>query len=369
MAIFLISVCAIGILIFILPYLLISANPFPNPSGKWQVGTSDLTWDKPDLSGIIAKVWYPTEIENNTPAPYIDDIDLTLSAITEGMESSMPPLINLLAKLIFNQRYFDRVRTPISRDALPSRIPEGFPVILLSPGVGGINFLNTFYALEFASHGFVVIGINHPGFSAVTMLTDRAYVGLAETSKELLGDIINNFDRLAGQFAIEQAENISAIVDKVICLNSRPDSFLYQIINENRIFAVGHSSGGFASFIACGIDRRVSKGVNLDGAFIDADFTNYESKKLLLIQADRHKLSENNKKIKSLLDRDEVQIEKLSTRASLQKRSLRLSNHLDFTDLPLIINLAFAKAIGLTSEVGGLKFLKETAAVVIDFLT
>jgi hypothetical protein len=53
MAIFLISVGAIGILIFILPYLLISANPFLQPSGKWHVGTTDLIWDKPDLSGII----------------------------------------------------------------------------------------------------------------------------------------------------------------------------------------------------------------------------------------------------------------------------------------------------------------------------
>jgi hypothetical protein len=102
MVIFLIFICTIGILIFILPYFLISANPFPQPSGKWHVGTSDLIWDKPDLSGIIAKVWYPTDIKNHAHSPYIDNIDLTLSALTAGM--------NPLFKFIFNKRYFDRIQ-------------------------------------------------------------------------------------------------------------------------------------------------------------------------------------------------------------------------------------------------------------------
>jgi hypothetical protein len=53
----LIFICAISTIIFILPYLLISANPFPEPSGKWSIGTTDLIWDKPDLSGIFAKIW------------------------------------------------------------------------------------------------------------------------------------------------------------------------------------------------------------------------------------------------------------------------------------------------------------------------
>ena len=81
---FLIFVCAILAILFILPYLLISANPFPNPSGKWHVGTTDLIWDKPDLSGIIAKVWYPTDVKYNTGSPYIDRIDLILSTLTAG---------------------------------------------------------------------------------------------------------------------------------------------------------------------------------------------------------------------------------------------------------------------------------------------
>ena len=313
MTIFLIFACAIGIFIFVLPYFLISANPFPQPSGKWKVGTADLIWDKPELSGIIAKVWYPTETENDTSAPYIDRIDLILSALTVGM--------NPLFKFIFNKRYFARIRTPASIDAIPATSPDGFPVIFFSPGLAAINFLNTFYALEFASHGFIVVGINHPGSSFSTMLTNGAQVGVDRALKELLTDPNTRFDRFAGDIINQQAAHISIVLDKVINLN-HSNSFLEQRIDLNQIFAAGHSIGGAASFIACGIDRRISKGVNFDGYFLDNDNTNYDLQELLLINSDRDRYPKNKAlRIKYEIDlefaKDKVRIEHLAAKANL----------------------------------------------------
>jgi Platelet-activating factor acetylhydrolase, isoform II len=155
--IFLFFVCAIGILVFILPYFLILATPFTQPSGKWQVGTSNLIWDKADLTGIIAKLWYPTDTASNISSPYIDNIDLTLSAITASL--------NPLYRLIFNRLYLGRIQTPSCHNAVLGNTQNGFPIVLFSPSFSGINLINTFYALEFASHGFIVVGINHPGSS------------------------------------------------------------------------------------------------------------------------------------------------------------------------------------------------------------
>ena len=135
-----------------------------------------MIWDKPDLPGIIAKVWYPTELENNTSAPYIDRIDLILSALTAGKN----PLYKFIFKL-----YLGQIKTPVSRDAVFGHIPDGFPVILFSPGLGAINVFNTFYALEFASHGSIVIGINHPSSSAIALLSDGSAVEVDEETKEL----------------------------------------------------------------------------------------------------------------------------------------------------------------------------------------
>jgi len=381
MTIFLLSVFIIGVLVFILPYFLIPANPFPQPSGKWHVGTTDLIWDKPDLPGIIAKVWYPTEIENNTPTSYIDRVDLILSELTVGK--------NPLYKFIF-RLYLDRIMTPVSCDAIPGHIPDGFPIILLSPGLGAINVLNTFYALEFASHGSIVVGVNHPGSSAIALLSGGSAVGVDEKTNELNKKFFSNngkflkekpaeFARLAYDNACEnimlQVGNLSCVLDKVIHLNSTAGSFLYQKVNEAKIFAVGHSIGGAASFIVCGQDGRISKGVNLDGYVVEpslaSDSTNYGNKELLLIHSDREKYPKN-KNMKGAADLlragDEIRIEKLSTKANLQRISFRLAGHLDFSDLPLLVTIpALVRAVGLMGDRDGRKLLKETAAIAIEF--
>ena len=143
------------IAVILLPYWLISSDPFPEPSGLWKVSTSNLLWNIPSHSGIIAKVWYPSSTQEIGCSPYIDNTAQTLSAITTGLHP--------LSKLILNKLYLGRIQAPSSTYITPKQSQDGFPLILFSPGFGGVNFLNTFYALEFASHGFIVIGINHPG--------------------------------------------------------------------------------------------------------------------------------------------------------------------------------------------------------------
>jgi predicted dienelactone hydrolase len=145
--IILIFICVSVIAIFSLPYLLITRTELPKPSGKWQVGTQDLTWDKIDRSqtNIIAKVWYPTNDQFGKSSNYIDRL---------GRVFANAATMNLLYKLIF--WLLQRVTTsPAWIDAMPIDAPDGLPIVLFSPGFGGINYLGTFYALEFASHGFI----------------------------------------------------------------------------------------------------------------------------------------------------------------------------------------------------------------------
>ncbi len=381
MLMLLIFTCATLTIVFILPYLLISANPFSELSGKWSVGTTDLIWDTPDLSGIIAKIWYPTEIENSIPAPYIDRIDSILSALTAGKS----PLYKFIFKL-----YLAQIKTPVTRDAILGDIPDGFPVILLSPGFGFINVLNTFYALEFASHGAIVVGINHPGSSGGTLLSDGSTVGVDEKTNEMTKRLFSNNGKLLKENPTEfarlvyltfcgatvlQADNISCVLDKVIYLNSNIDSCLYRKVNESKIFAAGYSIGGSSSLIACLQDGRITKSVNLDGYIFDPSLggssVNYKSKKLLFIHSDREKYpkDKNTKRWMDIISAgDEIRIEQLSTKANLQRISFPLTEHLDFSDLPLLITIpALIRSIGLIGDGDGRKLLKETATISIDF--
>jgi hypothetical protein len=126
MAIFFIIVCIGGI--FLLPYWIIPANPFPKTSGKWQVGTSDLIWNSSSHNGIIAKIWYPTNAKTGIQSHYIDNIGQTLAVMT----AQLNPIYNL----IFNKFYLGRILIPAFLNVTPPTQQDGFPVILFSPGDG-----------------------------------------------------------------------------------------------------------------------------------------------------------------------------------------------------------------------------------------
>ena len=162
---------SIAIIIFLLPYWIIPTAKFPQPTGQWSVGTSDIIWDTPQQAGIMAQVWYPTDVQSTGRSPC-----LSQRRFSKG---EAPPtnlaankLLNLFFRLIFSKSWFGRITTPTAVNVIPSHCSEGFPVVLFSPGFGGSISINTFYALEFASHGFMVVGINHPGSCVGTMLSD-----------------------------------------------------------------------------------------------------------------------------------------------------------------------------------------------------
>jgi dienelactone hydrolase len=354
MAIFFVLICVL--VIILLPYWIIPANPFPKPSGKWNVGTSNLTWDSSDRSGIIAKVWYPTDIENVTPSPYLDKL---------GGNFSSNIVVNLLLKLIFSNLFLGRIKTIASIDITPSQSLAGFPVILFSPGFLAINSLNTFYGLEFASHGFIVIGINYPGSSIGTMLADGSQIGIDS-------DGLDKPELLASKITVDRASDLSMVLDRVINLNANGDSFLYQRINTSKIFAAGHSIGGSASFAACGQDRRISKSVNFDGFFFmeEIDLSCLD-KEFLLIQPDRRKSKAKDKKSQDefslMMEKDSLRITELADSPNFHHLLFPSLTHGSFFDLPLIINPIFSKTMSLFGKADPLDLLLKTARVTIDF--
>jgi dienelactone hydrolase len=356
MLIFSIAIVILGIII--LSYWLIPTHPFPQPSGQWQVGKSDLIWDTPSQSGIIAKVWYPTDRDRATDSLYLGKIG---KKITKNL------VVNLLLKLIFSPLLLGHIRIPVSIDAAPSQSQSNFPVILFSSGIG-TNFLNSFYALEFASHGFIVVGIDHPGLSVSTMLVNGAQIGM---DKEI-SDGLARPDLLVSKIAVTQANQISIVLDRVISMNSTNNSFLDRKVNIEKIFAAGHSMGGSASFVACGQDRRISKGVNFDGYFyIDEIDISYPEKEFLLMLSNREKYTIDGGKSQSIhnsmMAKDRNRIQQLAGNANLQVLTQESASHFSFMDLPLMINPILSKKIGSFGEADPLSLLSKTSAIAIDF--
>jgi hypothetical protein len=356
MLIFLVIVVILGI-IALLDWL-IPTHPFPQPSGEWQVGISELIWDAPSQSGIIAKVWYPTDRDRVTYSSYLGKI---------GGNFSANIVVNLAFKLIFSHLLLGHVKVPVSIDPALSQSQDSFPVILFSSGLG-INFLHTFYALEFASHGFIVVGINHPGLSVSTMIVDGSQIGMARE----ISDGLARPDLLVSKIAVTQANQISMVLDRVMEMNFTNNSFLHRQINTEKIFAVGHSIGGSASFVACGKDRRISKSVNLDGYFyIDEIDLSCTEKEFLLILSNREKYTiddGNSRSIhSSMMAKDKIRIQQLSRNTNLQAIELESASHFSFLDLPLMIHLIFRKKIYSDGRIDPLDLLSKTSLIAIDF--
>ena len=137
--ILLVIIFILTIAIFTLPYLLFSIGELPQGSGTWQIGTTNITWDTPDRSrtGIIAKIWYPTDDRSNSNSPYIGKLG---RAFTDSI------VLNIIYKLIF--RLLRHVSSPALINAVPSQIFDNFPVVLFSPCWTGINYMGTFYAFR-----------------------------------------------------------------------------------------------------------------------------------------------------------------------------------------------------------------------------
>jgi dienelactone hydrolase len=361
--ILLVILLMLTIAILTLPNWLVSIRELPTGSGKWQVGTTNLTWDATDRSGtrIVAKIWYPTDDRDNGNSSYIDRFG-------KGLTNSLP--LNIVYKLIF--WLLRHVSSPASIDATPIHHRDGLPIILFSPGFGGINYLYTVYALEFASHGFMTIGINHPLCNVGTMCTDGSQIKFEYFDPKIFSEP-RQFEQYLGNINRSQSQNISTIIDKIILLDSQPSSLFYQRIDSSRIFAAGHSVGGAASFVACGHDRRILKAVNLDGAFIDLDIgdADYTGKNLLLINSDRDKYKPKNQKslsqYEAIVSLEQLWMDKLDLKASLQKRIIESVTHIGFGDLSILINPKIGRKIGLLGSVDGATILQETSTLTIDF--
>ena len=132
----------------------------------------------------------------------------------------------------------------------------GYPVVLLSPGnATNVEFYSAL-AEDLASHGFVVIGLDHPyQVAAVALDADVAvYPGdppLAQAAQvtearidQRVADLAFVLDRLdAG------AIGLGALAGH---------------LDLSRIGVMGHSNGGVAAAQAC-LDSRIDACLNIDG--------------------------------------------------------------------------------------------------------
>jgi hypothetical protein len=241
--------------------------PVPPPTGPFPVGRTVREWTDrsrtdpytPNSAGstatagsaeprsLVAFIWYPA---NPSAAPAAEYLPPAWSPAADmlGIRAA-----GLLANSV--------------DDAAPADAYATYPVVLLSPS-GFPPLLLSGTAEELASHGFVVVGVNHTYETAVTVFTDGRVVPMNPAAiAGALGPQTGSHRKVFEQRADVcryKATDLAFVADRLADLDA--DDMLAGRLDLSRLAAVGHSFGGVAALQWCRDDARCTRAVNLDGA-------------------------------------------------------------------------------------------------------
>jgi dienelactone hydrolase len=152
---------------------------------------------------------------------------------------------------------------------------QRFPIITLSHGLGTPRFVFTARAEELASHGYVVVGIEHPYGAAVTRFPDGRVVAFSGSLQSL--------DRIR-----LQAADVRFVLDSLEHLQrADPIGLFTGRLDLGRIGMLGHSFGGATAALACVQDPRCTAGAVYDFELLDETYAAGAHKPLLVINSER----------------------------------------------------------------------------------
>lgn len=246
---------------------LLPVPSLPAPSGAHLVGTTSYQFrdetrdeiysDKPsDKREIAVQVWYPTVPDANaTRAPWIRQAATFAPVLAEFM--NLPSFtLNHLA-LLESHSFAD---TPLALS------DQTYPVILYSHGWTGFPAMNANQMEELASHGYVVIGIDHTYGALATVFPDGRIIknnpDAFPDEDSVPPDV---YDRATNTLVNVYARDALFMFDQLARLNAgQPDDRFTNRLDLERIGVFAHSTGGGGMVKACMTDERCKVGIGLD---------------------------------------------------------------------------------------------------------
>ncbi|OIB00929.1 carboxylic ester hydrolase [Paenibacillus sp. LC231] len=239
--------------------LLLPVFAFHQPQGPYPVGTAvyhfidndrpdEYSVDPTDHRELMVQFWYPSEPETGEEAaPYIRNV----AAITQGLEQA-------LSFPAWTLSHLGLVETHAYSNAPLSSMEQEYPILIFSHGMTGFRNQNTFQIEELASHGYIVVGIDHAYDAAATVYPDGR-------------EVLINKHQLSGFEALDEhmtlwTQDVSFILNRLEQLNRQDeqDRFTGRLDLE-RIGMFGHSYGGATAAQMLLKDSRIKAAINMDG--------------------------------------------------------------------------------------------------------
>ncbi|WP_299528329.1 dienelactone hydrolase family protein [uncultured Streptomyces sp.] len=241
---------------------------FPEPSGPFAVGTRVVQWTDPlrpesftadphDRRTVVLQLWYPARKgpAGGQRAQYLGRTEQEARTVSDALarEAGLPG---------FLVDGVPRARTHAVFGAPVAGGGERFPVVLFSPGSGGVRTQNTAWAEELASHGYVVVALDHPYDSAAVVLADGRTIHAKIAST---GDRDEDGRLAVGWTAVRAADLRFALTQLEHLDRGENTDPLTGRLDTGRVAVTGHSMGGAAALQAARQDRRFDAVIDLDG--------------------------------------------------------------------------------------------------------
>ncbi|KAI0466845.1 hypothetical protein F4859DRAFT_286193 [Xylaria cf. heliscus] len=233
------------------------AIALPPPTGKYNIGVSKHTIEHYNprdplapnnvSTAFLATIYYPTlQKPHGPPQPYLEP---ELAAIME-------------LQFNYSAGFLSTFTSHIQPDAPFLKGPQ-LPTLLFGPGGGGPPAAgNTILISELVSHGYTVVGLDHPfeqpflrytnGTGVVGVAIDYSDAGLIDAIYE------------------------TRLVDNAAFLEYFPELTrrLGAPFNTTHMGSFGYSLGGAAALAAIYDDARFVSGLNLDGTLYETETLN-----------------------------------------------------------------------------------------------
>ncbi|MFF3208478.1 hypothetical protein [Streptomyces sp. NPDC002962] len=241
---------------------------FPEPSGRFAVGTRVVQWTDPrrpetftadpdDRRTVVVQLWYPARKSpaGTQRAQYLGRTEHEARTVSGALAHG----VGLPGFLV------DGVPRARTHSVFNAPVADGggrFPVVLFSPGSGGVRTQNTAWAEELASHGYLVAALDHPYDSAAVLLTDGRTL---HTRTASTGDRDED-DKLAAGWTAVRAADLSFVLTQLDRLGrGEIVGPLTGRLDTGSVAVTGHSMGGAAALQAARQDHRFDAVMDMDG--------------------------------------------------------------------------------------------------------
>lgn len=265
-----------------------TAASLPEPTGKYGVGTISLPLADTSRSGssyadgtkvpyreLMIQIWYPAKQGKSGSTQCYTD-----AKTVEYINSQCPGIdfsrikTNSVTNVEVEDCSCPRPSEAHTKTTPRSLRPKRYPVLVFSPGYGGMyaTYQNLFE--ELASHGYIVVGVNHPGISGITMMPNGKYYSL------LRSDTIDE----EAQFKIVVAD-LQFVARQLRQIDYNQKLPVSGHLDMQNLGVLGHSFGGAAAVQVC-IERPEYKAaLNLDGRLYGEGYKNTIYKPVAFLQS------------------------------------------------------------------------------------